>query len=476
MKKITFIGLLLAVIQSQAGLIIVDQNDDLQNGPDGGCDLREAIQAANTDQAVDGCAAGSANNGDIVLIQVSGPIQLTDEIDVLAGMRISPPIGSGDLVEIRAASNRRIFHVHPPVDGDDVFEMNQLHLTGGDPLSGNGGALLIERDNNDLGTIWITNNRFTNNQAAGGGAVAIDQARADSLLLDNNEFENNVATTGVGGGLMYDRGSDTLTVRNNLFQMNTAQTAGGGAFFSHDTNELFSIKANRFIANHSNNDGGGLALFGFAAIQDYELDRNAFVYNSANGNAGALYSANSARPWVYNSVMAFNLADRGGAISTVNAYVYLRFSTLVHNEANLGAHIYGYSGTLGSLSSSILAYPIGDENCAGATGSLGSAYMIFGDDSCPFNVSSDQQTDPKLSGFAMDANGFPAFLPTLGSPAIDRSSAPVCVDHDQQALTHDQQNRPRPLDGDGNGSQLCDLGASEAETNTDLFYADSFGG
>ena len=476
MRILVVLSLLLS-FNAWSGLIIVDQADDLQNGPDGGCDLREAVQAANTDVAVDGCSAGDPNNGDIILIQVSGPIQLTDQIEVLAGMRITPPVGSGEQLEIRAAANRRIFHVRPPTDGDDVFEMNQLHLSGGNAGAGDGGAVLIERqNNNNLGTIWITNNRFSNNQASAGGALAIDQAHADSMLLDNNQFTDNLATVGVGGGLMYDRGSDSLTVRDNRFNLNTAETSGGGAFFSHDSTELFSLRSNLFTANHANDDGGGLALFGFAGIQDYELDRNAFLNNSASDNAGALFSAQSARPWIYNSVMAFNVANRGGAISAVNAYVYLRFSTMVHNEANLGAQIYGFSGTLGSLSSSILAYPIGDENCAGSTSSMGSAFSVFDDNSCPFNAGSDQQTDPMLSGFSINEDGFPAFMPTTGSAAIDRSSAAVCVDYDQQALDHDQQNQSRPVDGDGNGSAMCDLGASEAPESIDLLFADALGG
>jgi hypothetical protein len=191
--------------------------------------------------------------------------------------------------------------------------------------------------------------------------VAIAQAHADSMLLDNNQFIDNLTTDGVGGGLLYDRNSDTLAVRDNLLHMNTAETNGGGAFFSHDTAELFTISSNRFTANHAYDDGGVLALSGFAGIQDYELDRNAFLSYSANDNAGALLSAQSARPWIYNRVMAFNVANRGGAISTVNTYVYLWFSTLLHNEAALGAQIYGFSGTLDSLSSSILAHPIGDK-------------------------------------------------------------------------------------------------------------------
>jgi hypothetical protein len=116
----------------KSSLIIVDQADDLQNGPDGGCDLREAIQAADTDEAVNGCSAGDPNNGDIILFQVAGPIQLTDQLEVLAGMRITPPVGSGEQVEIRAAAHRRICHVRPPVDGD---ERNDLGASASDPVS-----------------------------------------------------------------------------------------------------------------------------------------------------------------------------------------------------------------------------------------------------------------------------------------------------------------------------------------------------
>lgn len=92
------------------------------------------------------------------------------------------------------------------------------------------------------------------------------------------------------------------------------------------------------------------------------------------------------------------------------------------------------------------------------------------------NASSNQQTDPLLSGFSLGEQGFPAFLPTTGSAAIDRSSVAVYVDYEQQPLTHNQQNQPRPVDVDGNGSALCDLGASEAGNSIDLLFADALGG
>ena len=52
---------------------------------DGDCSLREAIEAANTNAAVDGCAAGSATVPDTIVFAV-GPeatVSLSSELDVL---------------------------------------------------------------------------------------------------------------------------------------------------------------------------------------------------------------------------------------------------------------------------------------------------------------------------------------------------------------------------------------------------------
>ena len=47
-----------------ASIVVNDTNDELNT--DGSCSLREAIEAANTDTAVDGCAAG--NGADVITL------------------------------------------------------------------------------------------------------------------------------------------------------------------------------------------------------------------------------------------------------------------------------------------------------------------------------------------------------------------------------------------------------------------------
>ena len=66
---------LLLVPGAFATEITVNTADD-ENNTDGDCSLREAVQAANTDTAVDGCAAGEAD-GDTIVFDNDYTITLT---------------------------------------------------------------------------------------------------------------------------------------------------------------------------------------------------------------------------------------------------------------------------------------------------------------------------------------------------------------------------------------------------------------
>jgi hypothetical protein len=47
-----------------------------------------------------------------------------------------------------------------------------------------------------------------------------------------------------------------------------------------------------------------------------------------------------------------------------------------------------------------------------------------------------------------------------GSPAIE-AGGPTCLEADGAPLTMDQRGKPRPVDGDGDGTAACDIGAFE---------------
>ena len=99
-----------------AASIAVDTTNDELNG-DGACSLREALQAANTDGAVSGCAAGSGADtitvpaGTYVLALVGGRENgnATGDLDVLADVTIT---GAGaNLTVIDGNATDRGLHV-----------------------------------------------------------------------------------------------------------------------------------------------------------------------------------------------------------------------------------------------------------------------------------------------------------------------------------------------------------------------------
>jgi hypothetical protein len=114
-----------------------------------------------------------------------------------------------------------------------------------------------------------------------------------------------------------------------------------------------------------------------------------------------------------------------------------------------------------SLQNSILAgNTAGDgPDCQGTIGSFG--YNLFGDTTdCALTPGTGDLTnvDPRL-GLLIGTPGYHPLL--VGSPAIDAGNPVGCTDHLGNPLTTDQRGTPRPLDGDGDGNAICDMGAYE---------------
>ncbi|HRE28202.1 MAG TPA: CSLREA domain-containing protein, partial [Anaerolineales bacterium] len=97
---------------------------------DGSCTLREAIQAANTNAAVDACPAGSASTVDIIYLADASyalgipgtgeDLNVTGDLDVIDGSSIQIQGAPFGATEISGGFGDRVFDVLGPTGSLDL--------------------------------------------------------------------------------------------------------------------------------------------------------------------------------------------------------------------------------------------------------------------------------------------------------------------------------------------------------------------
>ena len=305
------------------------------------------------------------------------------------------------------------------------------------------------------GTYTLSNINITDHLAITGEGLDTTIIAGDGtgLVFDIPDSGTGVEISGVtirngaGGspaGAILNEGDlvlNDVTVRDS-----TAKFGGGGIFNSG------TLTLNRSaVSNNTSSDfaGGGILNLGTLTLNDSTVSGNSTPTLSGAGitNLGTMM--------VNNSTISGNSAGGAGGGGILNAA--RGTSTLVNviisdNTANDGGAIFNGLGTV-SLKNTIVADSTSPRNCTGTIDSLG--HNLSSDDTCDFTGIGDlENTDPLLG--PLQDNGGTTLTHALpfGSAAIDAGDNDGCS-------TADQRGVARPVDGDGDGTAICDIGPYE---------------
>ncbi|MFK7821908.1 MAG: choice-of-anchor Q domain-containing protein [Planctomycetaceae bacterium] len=293
-------ALLATITVTSAGDAIEDDN---------AVTLREALQAANTNQSVDGSEAGDGHDEIVFDPSINGVIQINSTLDILES--VSFIRNGSSLTRIRGIRSDVGFAMRGDDGGSYKVGFNKVRLTNmlaaisvrvSSPTGESQLAIRNSRiRNNVMGVIAtidtvVNNTEFYANGEGGrpsgiGGALIVDGYPAEvygSRFINNRQLKDR-------GGAIYS--GHELTVERSLFVGNRAQD--GGAIYS----EGFDARiANSTFVENSAIDEGGAIYFD----RDSAVESSTFVRNSAETSGGGIWSNRGLA--MTNSVLAGNFA------------------------------------------------------------------------------------------------------------------------------------------------------------------------
>ena len=437
-------------VPAGAALISVsDEADDLlMEADDGDCALREAIEAANRNTAVDQCSAGEAEPASDTVLLADGATY------VLTGAADDDANGSGDL-DFNTIADSGPATLEGGSDGGSVIDGGGtdrvLDLRGSTSLENltiTNGAVTIWGGGirNTSGVLSVTRSRISGNTAVLGGGIAnlgAGTLRIAASVVSGNTVAPTTVEPVAGGGIVNEA---TATIDGSVISSNDAAGVGG------------QPTAGAGIANL---DGGGLT------VTDSTISGNAMSGGMQFG-AGVDHEAGGSSLSIRNSTIAGNLAPGsgadGGGLNSFGGQVALNHVTFSGNHADGGGDaISNFGGAPVSLRASVI-----DDGASACRGVASGGFNVDAGATCASaqNSTDLQNATTGLDLHLVDHGGQPAgpsgsaeVPKTYGllvtSPALDRVPAAQCFDVGATPLATDQRGFARP-DGPG-----CDSGAFE---------------
>ncbi|MCA9919392.1 MAG: hypothetical protein KC445_15640, partial [Anaerolineales bacterium] len=283
----------------------------------------------------------------------------------------------------------------------------------------------------------------------GGGGMYIFQG---SVVQNGGEISGNTAVN-LGGAMEVRQGS--FTMNGGSIANNSAGNQGGGIFNDLGT---VTLTDGTLTGNYAEFGGGAIAT---GVDSHIEISRTVIYTNSTHSSENGGGILNLGTITLTNVTLSDNLANNGGGLHNEGSATLNNVTIYENTAVSSGGGIYENGGTL-TVGNTIIAgnsAPAGPD-CTGTLTSSG-YNLLQASSGCTVSGSTTGNIsgDPLLAALALNGGSTLNHLPNSGSPAIDAGNNATCAATDQRSVA-------RPLDGDGNTSAICDMGAVEYGTGT----------
>lgn len=455
----------------------------------GHCSLRAAVQEANGNPGADIINFAASTNGTAIRLTrhgagedaaATGDLDITDDVTI-TGNGVNATIIDGDAAD-------RVFHV---MYGATAL-LEHLRIQNGGAVASGGGIQADGGTDLQLDTVTVSGNHASSSGfVQGGGIHATGDVAAQFLVVDGNSAQSTGGSA-YGGGLSL--GGALVRMANSRIFDNTASSAtsvttGGGISSTSDLQLWDSVvRGNTAHSGTTQAYGGGIEVGnGSLVLLRVELADNLADAPASSAFGGGIES--SSPTILVNTTVAGNQAAYGGGGIWIQSDLLTLVNVTIADNTSATISAGGLavqSGASLKIASTLIANNAGPQpdctiTAAGTITSLG--YNLIGNTSgCTITPAAGDQfgsaanpIDPHLGPLTDlgSSNGTRGMLPLSGSPAIDTGDPILDDGSGGTCQPADQANTSRPLDGDGDGTARCDIGAVEVQFNDEIF-ADGF--